>query len=356
VETKETKELFAIYIKIAEEIAAELKTVITIQEKQLIAKLPTADLAAYDAYLKGQVYWRKLTQNDLQTAMSYFELAKKIDPDYALAYAGICDGWMGLQQMGIVSPAEAVPKAEGAIMKALELDSTRAEVKYSLALIKTWGKWDWQGGESAFKKAIAVNPNFSEALAYYSHLLNILGRPEEAIRQIETALSLDPINPLIKSLYGMDLLFERRYDDAILAFQDALNIDPTQRVAKNNLPTTLHLVGRDIEALEAYKSSTNNSEIVEAYKVGYTKGGFAGAIRQVADLLEELSKTTYIRQTDIADKYALCGDKDKAIKWLENGFQNHDPNLPYLLLPKYDSLRDDSRFQDLCRRMNLPYK
>jgi serine/threonine-protein kinase len=263
---------------------------------------------------------------------------------------------MGLQQMGIVSPAEAVPKAEAAIMKALELDSTRAEVMYSLALMKTWGKWDWKGGESAFKKAIAINPNFSVALAYYSHLLNILGRSKEAMRQIETALSLDPINPLIKSAFGMDLLFERRYNDAILAFQDALNIDPTQRIAKNNLPTTLHLVGRDIEALEAYKSQTKNSEIVEAYNVGYTKAGFSGAIRRVADLLEELSKTTYIRQTDIAYKYALSGDIDKAILWLENGFQHHDPNLPYLLLPKYDNLRDDSRFQDLCRRLNIPYK
>ncbi len=92
-------------------------------------------------------------------------------------------------------------------MKALELDSTNAEVQYSLADKKTWGLWDWKGAEAAFKKSIALNPNDGLTHAVYSHLLNILGRPKEAMEQIDIALKLDPMNPFIITFYGIDLVF-----------------------------------------------------------------------------------------------------------------------------------------------------
>src|SRR4030065_1096852 len=172
----DAEDIFRIQVQIAETIAKELKAVITPQEKDLIEKIPTKELEAYDAYLKGQFYWRKLTKKDLDTALQYFELAKEKDPKYALAFAGICDVWIGRQQMGFASPSEAGPKAFEAVMKALELDSSRPEVHYTLAIMKTWGMWDWKGGESAFIKAIGLNPNHAEAHAYYSHLLNIVAR------------------------------------------------------------------------------------------------------------------------------------------------------------------------------------
>src|SRR4030042_4778029 len=136
-EIQDAKDIFRIQSQIAQSIASELKAVITPQEKLLIEKIPTSDLTAYDAYLQGQFYWRKLTKIDLETAMMYFESAKEKDPEYALAYAGISDVWIGFQQMGIVPPSEAGPKIEEAALKALELDSTRAEVHYTLALMRS---------------------------------------------------------------------------------------------------------------------------------------------------------------------------------------------------------------------------
>ena len=176
----EVEDIFRIQSQIAESIATELKAIITPQEKQLIEKIPTKELEAFDAYLKGQFYWRKLTPNDLETAMQYFELAKEKDPKYALAYAGICDVWIGRQQMGIAPPSEAGPKAFEAATKALELDHMRAEVHYSVAIMKVWGMWDWEGGELTLRKTNELNPNYAEGHAFYAHLLNILGRPEEA--------------------------------------------------------------------------------------------------------------------------------------------------------------------------------
>lgn len=353
---KEAKDIFSIQSQIAQAIAAELKAAITPLERQIIERIPTASLTAYEAYLKGQFYWRKLTPNDLETAMQYFEMAKEKDPDYALAYAGISDVWTGRRQMGIVSSAEASPKGMEAALKALALDSTLAEVHFALALMKTWGTWDWKGAESSFQKAIVINPNYAEAHAYYSHFLNIVGRPEEAMVHIDLALKLDPYNPLLKSLYGVDLLFVHKYDEAILAFQETLKMDPTAPVALGNLPAVFHYKGRDIEALELLKRKAEIPEIKEVFNNAVANADYIGAKRLVADILVEKSKTTYIKPTRIASNYAESGEKDKAIEWLEKAYQGHDPDLSYLLLPVYDNLRNDLRFQDLARRMNLPYK
>jgi len=356
----EVEDIFSIQSQIAEAIAKELKAVITPQEKDLIEKIPTTELAAYDAYLKGQFYWRKLTPNDLDTAMRYFEMAKEKDPKYALAYAGICDVWIGRQQMGLAAPAEAGPKGMEAVMKALELDSTIAEVHYTLALIKMAVMWDWQGSESEFKKTIELNPNHAQAHAFYSHLLNMVGRPKEAMEQIELALNLDPYNPLLLSLYSADLMFVRRYDDAIIAARDALIMDPTAPVALTMLAQALYLTEKYEESLEPVKkvwvSLYGNSEFGQVIDQGYAKEGYAGALNQGADKLLTQSKKTYINPFEITLLYLMAGNKEQALKCTEKAYEVRDPNLPYLLFPIYDSLRDDPRFQEIARKMNLPYK
>jgi len=347
---------FKIQVSFAEAIAKELNAVITPGEKQMMGKIPTLNIEAYNAYQMGRFYWRQLTPNDLNTALQYFELAKERDPNYALAYAGICYYWLGAQQMGIVSPSEAGPKAVEAAMKALELDSTSSEVHYSLAIMKYEVLWDWEGSESEFKKTIELNPNDAEVYAYYSHLLNIVGRSKEAMEQIDIALKLDPRNPLIKELYGIDLMFVHRYDEAIIAFQEALKVDPTAPVALDNMSEALHHAGRDKEALQESIRKYKNPEILQAFNSGYDEAGYTGAMSHVADALVERSKTTWVRSFAIGAHYAKAGEKDKAIYWLEKAYQEHEPNLVYLLMPHYDSLRDDPRFQDLCRKMNLPFK
>ena len=356
-EIQEATDIFNIQSQIAEAIATELGAAITPNEKLLIEKEPTKILAAYDAYLKGQFYWRKLTKNDLETAMQYFELAKEKDPGYALAYAGICDVWVGLQQMGFVPPSEAGPKAMGAAMKALELDNTRAEVHYTLALMKTWGMWDWKGGESAFKNAIALNPNYAEAHAYYSHFLNIVGRPEEAMEQIDLALKMDPHNPLLKTLHIIDLLFVRRYDEAIAAAQEVLKIDPTSKLAMLGLIQGQHFAGKFDEALETLKGWSSffdfKENLLSAIDKGYGQNGYIGALHFLADTLAVQSKSSYITPTDITLYYALAGDKELAIKFMEQSFNSHDPNFPYLRMPTCDIINNDPRTLELLKKAGL---
>jgi adenylate cyclase len=338
-----------------------LHAVITPKEKQLIEKIPTENLEAYEAYLKGMFYWEKITQNDLETALKYFELAKEKDPEYAPAYCGISLVWMGLVQAGFVSPEDAGSHIAEPLVKALELDSTHAEVHYTLALMNTWVMWDWAGGEKSFKRTFAFNPNHAEAHAYYSHFLLLAGRSEdEAMEQIQIALKLDPLNPLIKSLYGVVLSICSRYDEAIQAFNEALKIEPGFLLAVGSIIEPLFITGRLQEALEMeklYYQTMCIQKAVDAIDKGMASGNYKRASLYLAEALEEQYQDNYFLAFEIAYRFVQCGDKEKALHWLEVGFETRDQSMPYLLCyPFIKDLREEPRFQEIARNMSLPYK
>ena len=253
--------------------------------------------------------------------MQFFELAKEKDPKFALAYAGISDVWYGRHQLGY-PPAEVSPRAIAAIMKAIELDSTRAEVQYSYGLINMNIIWDWKCSESSFKKAIALNPNYADAYASYSNFLIIVGRSKEALDQIEIALKLDPQNIMSQALNGITQLFARKYNNAITAFNKTLKIDSTNTFALGNLAITLHLTGRYEEAAKLWSSYFHNSfkNFVHVFDQDYIKAGYIEAMKLEADTLTVQSKTTYINPTEIAVLYACAGNKEQTLDMLEKAY------------------------------------
>ena len=351
------REYFNVQTSFAEEIARELSAVITPLEKQMIEKIPTVNLDAYEAYLNGQFSWRKLTPDGLDAALQYFERAKEIDPNYALAYAGICDVWIGRQQAGYSSPEIAGPKAFEAAMKALELDSTRAEVHYTLALMYTWGMFDWGAGERSFKKAINLKPNYPEARLYYSHLLNFLGREDEAKIQGETGIKQDPANSLILGLYSGDLLFFRQFDEAVKMSQDALRYDPSALLANNLMAWAYFNLGKYSEAFNIFKEIVPvQYDVNNVFDQKITDGDYLKALHQVADGLVKLREKSYVLPFDIAVFYTMSGDHNNALGWLEKAIEERDPNIPYLRMPLFDKLRDDPRFKEIALKLKLPYK
>jgi TolB-like protein/lipoprotein NlpI len=350
------EDIFNIQIRIAESIAAELKAVITPAEKLLIEKIPTKQIEAYEAFLKGRFYVYKLTTSDLETAMKYFELSKEKDPEYAPAYAGISFVWTGLMQMGHISPEEAGPKIMEALMRAAELDNTNAEVIYTQACINTWMLWDWESGESAFKKALELNPNHAEAHAYYSHFLNIMGKPEEAFAEIEIALKLDPHNPLLISLHSVDLYYLRRFEEAIMAAKKALQMEPVSPVAQSALHDLLHLTGRYDEAWESVKNEWMSLGKGQAFDLDFNELGYVRALNKAAESLEKASESAYINPILLANVYLMAGNKEKSLELMEKAYEIRETNLPYLLLGIFDIVRDEPRFQEIANKMNIPYK
>ncbi|MGZ7066177.1 MAG: TPR end-of-group domain-containing protein, partial [Candidatus Aminicenantales bacterium] len=350
-------DVLVMYGEMARTIAGKMQVKLAPKEAARLAAAHQVNPEAYEAYLQGQFHYYKLTRPDLDSALQYFELARAKDPNYAQAYAGIANVWAGRQQQGLVPASEAAPKAKAAAAKALELDSTLAEVHDTLAGIETWTDWDWQGGEAEYRRAIELNPNLPTPRLGLSHLLNILKRPEEAMTLIQRALELDPLNALFRGFYAMDLMYAHRYDDAIAVIRETLKTSPNDLIALSALRSAYHVKKMYPEALEAWKASyaaRGDQAAQDALARGFKEGGYPMALQRVAETLAARSRTAYVPAWQIGTLYTRAGKKDEALAWLEKAYQAHDPNMPYIAVdPIFDFLRDDPRFKDLLRRMNL---
>ena len=339
-------------------IVDEIELALTPEAEARLASARPVDPEVYEAYLKGEFHQGKLTAADLEIAMQYFEQALEKDPDYAQAHMGIASVWLARQQMGFVPPHEAGPRAKAAAQKAIELDSMLAEAHLALAAVKAYVDWDWPGAETSFRRATELKPNYSVARGMYSHLLVILGRPDEAMAQIERAVELDPLDGIIQLWYGLDLIAARRYDEAIAQLQNALKTAPNNPALHSLLHGAFYAQGRHDEALaewKAFLAAVGERELEEAVERGYAEGGYREAMRRAAETWAARSGTTFIPPYDLAAFFAAAGEHDRTLEWLERAYEARDPNLPYMgVNPLFDSVRDDPRFQDLLRRMNLP--
>ncbi|MHC4710565.1 MAG: protein kinase domain-containing protein [Planctomycetota bacterium] len=354
----ELRNVMTLYRDLTRAIAGEIQSVLTPQAEARLASARPVDPEAYKAYLQGQFHVRRLSPSDLETGLRYFEAALERDPDYAMAYAGIARVWVARQQFGLSPPSEATPKAKAAALRALELDSTLAEAHAVNGTVRAWGEWDWESAETAFRQAIALNPNLPGVRVSYSHFLMFNRRPEEAMAQIERALKLDPLNAMHQSFYGMDLIFAGRVDDAIAQFRKTLATVPNHPLARSGLWTALYEKRMYPEALEEVKAlyrDRGDSEVEEALSAGFAEGGYRAAMRLAAETLAARSRTRHVAPMRIARLYAHAGETDLVLDWLERAFELREPNLPYIgVVPLFDGLRTDPRFDDLLRRMNLP--
>ena len=356
-ESLTVEEYFSAQSQFAEEIARELNTALTEKEKNLIEQLPSTNLEAYEAYLKGVFYSQNINQNNLDISQKQFELAIEIDPGFAYAYTGIAGIWLVRQQMGFTITEEAGPKAMEAILKAAELDSSIVDVHLSMANINYLVAWDWKTSESEFRKAIAINPNHAGAHGLYAHLLYILGRPGEAIKHADLSVKLDPMNQLVKMWYGFDLLYEKRYDETISICREVLKIDPTYYQFYAAIGEASHLKGQLDEALEATKLYYINiyPEIDHVFD-DYPILGYTDVMNLEGDLLAKQSEKKYIIPSDIVFLYVMAGNKEKSLEWLEKGYELRDPVTPYIGRPFITSLLlNEPRYQALLSKLNIPY-
>jgi len=350
-------EVLVMYGEVARSIADQIQVKLTADEASRFAGARRVNPKAYEAGLLGWSHWSKLSPADLETAQQYFESALKEDPDYALAHAGMFSALSARAQIGLVPPGEILPEAKPYVLKALELDDTLAEAHFAMAAMKTWFEWDWEGGEISFLRAIELNPNYGMARAYYSNLLCYLNRDEEAAAQGALALELDPLNSLYMSMYANTLYYLRRYDEAIAQSRNAIRTSPNNPQAQACLWLVFHLKRQYDEALDgakAFYAALELTPVVEAMSSGYETGGYPEAMHAAAETLAEISQQVYIGPCFIAYPYAAAGEAEKALEWLEKGYELGDSNMPYVAEPVFvDLLGEDPHYQDLLCRMNL---
>jgi len=350
-------DVFRIESQLAEAIAAELKAIITPQEKQRIEKAPTRNLAAYEDYLLGKSYMNRFYHQNFDVAMQHFEHAKDKDSTYALAYVGISEVWVLRAMSSFSSPQDAIPKVIEAYNKAFQLDSTLAEVHVCRSWIQSYLLYNYPEAEISCKKALALSPNNVDVRIGYANLLVILGKSKEALEQIEMALKLDPLNLNSKGPYCMILFCSERYEDAIAAFKEFLKIDPENGAALDNLPLALHMAGKYDEALQVWETAF--STYFKGHKNYFAQKNTSLSYKEILNLqgdsLAANLKTRYINPTEIAQIYACAENRAGTLEMLESALEMRDPNLPYIVrYPVFKFLKGDARFESLCQRLNLP--
>jgi TolB-like protein/Tfp pilus assembly protein PilF len=357
VRSSDLRDIERLYRGLTSAIAAEIRVALTPQAEAFLASARPVNPQAYETYLKGQSYWQRMARDQSQS-LEYFQQALTLDSTYAPAYAGIAlCRWMGIRRA----------EANAAINKALALDSTLAEVQHALALIRTWLDWDWEGGEAAFRRAIEINPNYAEARAWYGAFLAYIGeRPEEARAQIERALELDPFNPLFRTFDAGVLWKEGRYAEAIEELEAVLQIQPDHLVAIRDLVDAYHDNGNYDEALAQIRRQVRReldgypefaAALEQALDRGYAEGGYRVALLRYAETIAaRWERGERVAHVFAAKAFAMAGDKERTLDWLEIAYEAHDIMLAGVLhasgfgpVPG-----DDPRYQALRRRMGLP--
>ena len=355
---EEKSQILNLYNRITKQIASEVMIELTPEEKRLLDKSVTVNEEAYDAYLKGQQYWDQLSEESLQKAMEHMNTAIELDPDWAPPYAGVAIVWGGMMQMGFASPSVAAPEIAVNLNKSIELDSDFADLHFFIAALAVWMEWDWDKGEKSFLKALAINPNDVMSRIYYAHLLMILQRTDEALAQGHLAVGLDPLNPLVLALYSVVLAGAEECESALVHAEKAVTIDPENYFAYGALEHVAFQNEEYDKVLEAIKFQLplENEKIKEIEGI-YENHGFLAAYEDAINQMEIMAQQQFVLPCDMAVRYYLINQDDKAIDWLETGFNIHDPNMPYITsgITKYDRLHGNPRYIDLVEKLNLPF-
>jgi tetratricopeptide (TPR) repeat protein len=312
---------------------------------------------AYQSYLKGRYYWNKRTRDGYSKAIDDFKAAIDSDPSFALAYAGLADCYNILSSYGLSSPNESFPLGKAAAMKALELDSDLAEAHTAVAYQKYQYEWDWVGGEREFKRAIELNPNYATAHHWYGLELANQGRLEEAFAELKKAEELDPLSLAIIGSTGWTLYETRRYDEALAYFQKALDLDQSFPRAHWGIAEPYELKGNYDKAIAELQRSRQLDDISSTLALlagSYARAGRKAEAQSILAELNQQRKLKYVDAYRLAEIYAALGDKEQALRLLEEAYKERSSLLIWLKLePKLDSLRSDPRYADLLHRIGL---
>jgi len=346
-------DVFAIQSDVAQQITAALRATLTRAEASRINERPTDNLEAYDNYLRGRRFWNQRSLAAFDSAISYFNQAIFLDPDFARAYAGLAESYVLLPEYGGPSIPEILPFAKAATERARALDPELVEAYTASGYIKEVFEWDREGAERDFLKAIELNPDYATAHLWYAELLGVTRRWDEALAEARTAVELDPLSPAPNLILGLLLAFSGRPDDAIAAFERTLEIVPEWGLTYGGLAKAYVLIGDYAAAAPLFdRLAEVTGSDPEAYRA------YLAALSDPAKIpaaVTALQATNVYSDVGGNEYLAHLGQFDEALAVLEQAYDERHPYLPWVNVdPMFDGLRSDPRFQDLLRRMNFP--
>jgi len=351
---REVRDVLTLHGEMARTVAREIRVTLTPEEESRLAGARAVKPAVNEAYFRGRYFLNRRTKENLDRALADFQHAIELDPEFAPAYAALSEVYFSLVMYDFAHSKELLAKSQQASLQALELDDSLSAAHYTLAIHRL-ASWDWLGAEAQARRAIEVNPSNASAHCWYSDLLVFQGRMTEAKAEIQRAQELNPFSVEIYMAATARLYYERRYDEFIERCQEWVQRDPSlEWNCHHGLGAAYVQMGRHEQAIaelrEALKSSTiyahTATELANALAV-------AGHREEAMKLLDTVEYVPW-KTMGAALVYAGLAEKDEAFRSLEKAIELRAPFVILLKVdPRFDSLRDDPRFQNLLRRMNL---
>jgi serine/threonine protein kinase/tetratricopeptide (TPR) repeat protein len=327
---------------ITRDVSSQLQIHLSGRQKQKLGSAGTTNPEAYRLYLEGRQQWYGRTPEGIKKSIQLFQQAIAADPNYALAYTGLADSYSVATGYGvIIQPKQALALADQAARKALALDDSLPEAHAALANALA-SSWKWSEAEPEFHRAIALNPNNASVHYFYAFtFLMPQSRIDESLEEFRIALSLDPLSPIMNVNCGLTLMVAHRYPEAIAQINKVLERDPSFAPAQFYLSQVYATSGRYADAISELK------------KVGTFKGSWSPDAQGYLKLMLEPGLAG--PPSNIAVAYALEGDRNRALDYLEKAYSEQDSELMACIrFPAFDSLHSEPRWADLMRRLGLP--
>ncbi len=354
----EKTDIFAVQDSIAEQVARALALKLSGRERKLLTKRYTENVEAYQKYLKGRYFWNKRSVEGFKKSIEYFEQTIEIDPTYALAFAGLADCYNLLPHWGVLSSKACYPRAKAAATRALEIDDELAEGHASLGYARLYYDWDWPGAKESLLRAIELKPNYGSARQWHAGGLAALGQFDEALVEMTLALELDPLSLSISENMGVLLYLARRYEQAIAQMRSTLEVAPQLAIVHCDIGYCYEQLGKRAESIKEFEKAAEiacgNTRILSGLGQAYAVAGERDKALRIIEELHQLSAQEYVSPYSFALIYIGLGEKDEAFAWLDKAYEQRYPGLVFLGVdPEMDSLRSDSRFQNLLNRVGL---
>ncbi len=344
---------------ISTQVAVSLIPKISGNEREQLLKRGTDNAAAFEAYLRGRYHFNTFTEEGFAKAIVSYNQAIALDPNYALAFAGIADyyNWLGIY--GVMPPHECFMAAIEAATRAIKLDESLSEAHASLGFALLCANYDWRQGEESCRRALELNPNNATAHVWYSLQLIMEGRFEDGIKHVSRGIELDPLTPFNQYHLGWSLYHARRYDEAIAQYQKTIAAHPLYPLSYYGLSFVLRRTGRYDEALDAIKRGqellTDSLFMLTAYAQACAAAGQREAAEKVLKRLDSLSEQRYISPYQVALIYNFLGERENALSSLEQALEERESWLVWMgVEPSFDNLRGEPRFIRLLERTGNP--
>jgi TolB-like protein/Flp pilus assembly protein TadD len=353
---REVSDVLQLQNDVAQAIAAQVRIKLGPEKTASLATARSLNPAAYEAYLRGSHFSTTLSADGIRQAISYFEQATKLDPQYAAAYARLARSLHALPIFTDTRPLDVAPRAKATALRALDLDDESAEAHLTLAIITLHFDWDWPGAEKHFLRALELEPNNAEAhRAYGNEYLRSVCRNRDAITELERSIELNPVSVLANYMLGSAYAEAGEFDKAVRQLGRAIELSPENQRAHLLLGEVYEEKGKYREAVTELEKAGGNSALDDVY-VLTTLGRLQTLLGNGADGQTLLDRADAVARDSGApvDYYAEHGRFDEAFAKLESFFNERLLGLTFLRTRGFEGLRKDPRYAALIQRVGIP--